>query len=434
MCIGVLVLALAFAIGNRLAGPLAGALATLLLVTWQWMPAESHTHAASGVLLVDLSRMARYDVLVALFTLAGLWFFARAQQRQRFADDFLCGACVGCAGLSHVYGLFWLPAFLIALWLDRSSGHRHRVATRAASLCVGTLVVILPWVAIVATNLEDYAGQMRISASRLDVLDPSFYLNNLLTEHTRYFIGVGSGAALGRIGFWLLLIGVPVAWVSLFIRSTRERQSLRRQFLLICIVVPFLFALLLQPKTFRYLPGIVGLFALLIAVALTSLCRARSRWLRFGAVATVIAIALSGVSGILVLQSKASRAEPARRFLVRLRQSVPTSARILGLPDYWLGLTDNEYRVFYLPFYYSMPVTADKPMRFDDALERIAPDIILVDEPMRRLFDDDSTPESRTRSERFWDYVGRHGGTRIGTIRDNHGQPIDIFQLKRPHP
>jgi hypothetical protein len=157
--------------------------------------------------------------------------------------------------------------------------------------------------------------------------------------------------------------------------------------------------------------------------------RAQLRWLRYGAVLVIVTTSVFGLNGIVTLQSKASQAEPAQHFLAQLRAVVPTSARVLALPDYWIGLTDNEYRVFYLLFYFSMPVTADEPMALDEALDKIAPDVILLDAPMQRFFADHSTPESDARSNQFWTYMKQHNGRRIRTILDNHGSPIEIYQL-----
>jgi hypothetical protein len=52
---------------------------------------------------------------------------------------------------------------------------------------------------------------------------------------------------------------------------------------------------------------------------------------------------------------------------------------VLGLQHYWLGLRQYPYRTWLLPILLAQPRTYHEPMQLDAALERVNPDVILVD-------------------------------------------------------
>src|SRR6185503_15974412 len=95
--LGVVTVALSFNLGRRWLGGAAGALAALLLICWRWMPAGP-TGEGSGILLLDVARIARYDILTAPLGLAALACFWQAGQMKTMAQRwgyFLAGVLVG---------------------------------------------------------------------------------------------------------------------------------------------------------------------------------------------------------------------------------------------------------------------------------------------------------------------------------------------------
>ena len=56
---------------------------------------------------------------------------------------------------------------------------------------------------------------------RFDMLRPSFYLDNLLNEPHRYFLGVRDPATYLRVGFWLVVVGLPASLIWLAWRWRR---------------------------------------------------------------------------------------------------------------------------------------------------------------------------------------------------------------------
>ena len=94
---GALTLVLTFALGVRLFNAWVGALAVAILVLVRW---TGLTYIQlSGIPLVDLARIARYDPLVPALGLAALYVYLSARSGLHFA---VAGALAGLSGLAHV--------------------------------------------------------------------------------------------------------------------------------------------------------------------------------------------------------------------------------------------------------------------------------------------------------------------------------------------
>lgn len=115
---GALTLLVSVGLAKELAGSSAAVVTMALLLFWQWTPGGPD-FLKSGVPLVDLSRVARYDILTAPLGLIAFRCFIRAPHDSSPVHHLPAGFFAGLAGLAHLYGLFWIPAFLLFLVLDR---------------------------------------------------------------------------------------------------------------------------------------------------------------------------------------------------------------------------------------------------------------------------------------------------------------------------
>src|SRR5581483_1207134 len=115
-----LTLLLTFWLAARLFDTAVGALAVAILVLVRW---TGLTYVQlSGIPLVDLARIARYDPLVPVIGLGSLHVYLTARAaRPRWSGlaMALAGLLAGLSGLAHLYGLFWLPALLLLAFWDR---------------------------------------------------------------------------------------------------------------------------------------------------------------------------------------------------------------------------------------------------------------------------------------------------------------------------
>ena len=162
----------------------------------------------TGILVLDLARINRYDIAVPVFGLAALLAFNRGRKDGSGRAFAAAGALAGLATLSHLYGAFWLPVFLVVLAL----GRKHFFRERASFLLpAGFAVALTPWLAYIAGNWSDYLNQMRAVADRFEIFQPSFYVANVLHEIDRYRpIGLfAAGGAWFRPGAWAALAGIP---------------------------------------------------------------------------------------------------------------------------------------------------------------------------------------------------------------------------------
>src|SRR2546425_1553310 len=242
-----LTLALTFGLGWRLFGAWVGGLAVALLVLVRW---TGLTYVQlTGIPAVDFARIARYDPLVPAIGQGALHVYLSARPRRGPSLYLLAGVLAGLAGLAHVYGLFWVPALvLLATWDGR--------LRQTPWLILGSLLPWLPYAAYVLVDLPDWRGQTAIYASRFELLNPAWYLDNVPQEYHRYGPGLGP-PGLGwaaRPGFWFLLIALPAALIALARQALFKSgaAAAARAVVVPALMFPILFALFIKLKLVNY--------------------------------------------------------------------------------------------------------------------------------------------------------------------------------------
>jgi 4-amino-4-deoxy-L-arabinose transferase-like glycosyltransferase len=456
----------------------------------------------SGILFLDMARIARYDMVVPVFGLASLHAYLSARERGRAGGYVLSGFLAGLSGLAHLYGVFWLPALiLLTLWdagdaagsspdnglsdkccmtsptLRLRATHPERSETqskergaplrvlpyflarfrrqannasnapndahRAGRLsAVGYLVLGfgLPWLVYAVYVLGDvyaWRGQTRSYADRFDLLNPGWYLDNLLAEPRRYGPGlgpVGPGVLL-RVGFWSALMALPLSAGALARRAWRYADRSARSVLVPAVVLPILFAFLIRLKLSNYLVTIAPIWALAMAwggVALwTRLDHAskfrRGRW---ALAVLLIAVVAEGATRIAALESAASTMTPYDTYIDRVRRLLPAGARVLGLHTYWFGLEGFDYRSIALPFWWADPAYEPRPLSISEGLDRIAPEIVLIEPEMREHFGA-GDHDSQADAARFFDWLDRRGGELIGRVEDSTYGLMEVYRMTR---
>jgi hypothetical protein len=446
-----LVLVLTFALGARLFSAWVGALAVALLVLVRW---TGLTYVQlTGIPLVDFARIARYDPLVPVLGLASLhaYLWARAETR-RWQLYAAAGFLAGLAGLAHLYGLFWLPVLLALTAWDgrlkagariaaggrlnagswiagdgrlkgsaRIAGHGRRKA--GSWIAVGAVLPWLPYAAYVLTDLPDWRGQTLIYASRFDLLNPAWYLDNLLQEYHRYGPGLGPFGPpwLSRVGFWLVLFSLPAAMAVLVRRAIASSDAAARTIIVPAILLPVLFALLIKLKLVNYTLVELPIFALVIAWGGVTLWR--TAWARSLLVVVAAAVTVEGGAQLVHLEQAALTTTPYPTFITQVRQYLPPGARVLGLHSYWFGLEDFEYRSFLVPLNW-----ADEGVPLDEGLSRVAPDVVLMDARLRDYF---NAPEVAADRARLNDWFARHGAEVVGRVDDPTYGLMEVYRVRR---
>ena len=192
------------------------------------------------------------------------------------------------------------------------------------------------------------------------------------------------------------------------------------------LLFPILFALFIKLKLVNYTLIELPLFSIAIAWGIT-----RPRlWSRIPArslLATICcaAVLFEGAASLARLEQAAAVSTPYPTFVSEIRAFLPPGARVLGLHSYWLGLEDVDYRSFLVPLN-----LADEGLPLDQALSRVAPDIVLLDARMRAYFD---APEVQADHDRFYGWLTQHTAQVIGRIERTSRASVSRYAFDRGH-
>ena len=376
---GLLILSLTYSLGQRLFSHQVALLAVLCLLFVR--TAGATFIQISGILLWDLARIARYDMLVAVFGLFALLVYDKVSQNPDRRSYAVVGALTACAGLSHIFGNFWLPVILVlALWQRQSWPH-------IGWLLLGFTIVWLPYLLYIEQAHTDWLAQMNFHTEKLQLGEPNWYLSNLLAEYQRYGPGINEPdwGLWTRPGFWTVGLLLPFALIRLLQTAVREKDRNAQILLVPLTIIPFLLALLITPKASRYLATVIPLLAIAVAWVAIQLWRWTQQqkgghWLRLVMLVLSVAILAEGGRRIYLLPSAARTTTPYRLLVEEMRTFIAADAHVLGLHDYWLGFYDRTYTTWVVP------LQKARDESFKSALAAIKPDVIIWDEPIARLF------------------------------------------------
>ncbi len=429
--LGMLTLALTFALGRRLVGSTVGLLAMTLMVFWQWRPTGGPV-LGSGLPLLDVARIARYDILVPPLVLSGLWAYLHARHTGQARYACLSGLLAGLAGATHVYGLLWGGILLTIYGYDAlipSPSPTRGAARRFIGFSLSLAVI---WLGLAVWPLlywDDFLHQQNLNGQYFDLFNLAFYRDNFLREPQRYGLGWSEPGLWNRLGVWLLVIGIPLTLIWLGWQAMRQRDWRARLLLVPAVCIPVVSALLIQHKLFNYLISVVPMFALIVSWSGVRWFRTAQRPGRVVCLAALTLMVGQGTWAMIQMQQHAGQFRSPQKFLAELRQAVPPGQRILGTHDYWLALPDRDYRSYAVPIYLSDANHNPVPLTFGKALAQIAPEIVLLDSRMLTVLNTDGSPEKRARSEQFWAYMRQHRAHLIAEVFNHLGDKVQVYQL-----
>ena len=380
--------------------------------------------ALTGIPLVDGARIARYDIVVPVFGLGALLAYVHARDHSGWLWYAATGLLAALAGLSHVYGAFWIIALaLLALW-DRAR------PLQLAVLAFGFVAPCLGYLAYVLPHLDDWRGQTRIYSPRFELLDVSWHVSNVLDEYHRYGPGLGpfGWGWLTRPGFWAALVVLPASLVALARRGMRG-DCAARAIVVPAMVIPTLFAPLLYVKQASYLLTVVPLGAIAAAWGVITLWRRLppANWLRVALATLGLLLALEGLAQVRGVDADAARTTPYDAYVARLRVEAPSGARVLGVHTWWLGFHDADFRAWLVPLLEADPRYAQPPLPIDAALDRVNPDVVLIDAELRAVLD--ARPDLGA-GVAAW--LAGNGLTRVATIDDPTWGATEVYRRDPP--
>jgi 4-amino-4-deoxy-L-arabinose transferase-like glycosyltransferase len=426
---GLLLLALTFTLARQVGGDAAAVVAVLLLVGQRLALHEPQV----GIPLLDIARVSRYDILVPVFGLSAFCLFNRAERQRNGGLYLLVGFLVGLASLTHLYGLFWLPSLgLVLLW---RRGWQNLLQPAPYLLLTGAALPWLPWLAFVASGWEDYLGQMRFVADRFDLLDPAFYLDNLRYELQRWHLDLLAGGL--RPGAWLAIAGLPLAVLLLLARGRSAPESPRFALGVATSGHLLLFAALLKVKLYNYGIALWPLAVVALAWLGVGLWARMRGWLGRGLLALLLLLLLvDGGVRLIERRTVARQVKSYAEFEARVAAYIPPGARVLGLQHYWLGLRHFPYRTWLVPLLQAHPLYYHQAMTLDQALNQVAPDVVLIDRHIDRYFDElvDPGHDQHRLLSQFEAFMEQHRALLVGQVWDSTYGLMRIYTLDGTSP
>lgn len=422
---GVLTLALSYALARYLLNRQVAGLVLLILFFWRWSPLSIGPFHLTGIPLVDAVRVARYDILMAPLSVAILWVWLRAQATRRSHLYGLAGILVGLAGLTNLYGLFWLPALLLLILCSRERKSAITAFARPTFLLLaGAGLAFLPWWLMVATHPTAFVSQFAMHSGRFSLLTGRFYLENILLEGGRYLLGLGRPDMITRLGFWMVA-ALPGVLLGLGYGAVRGRDQRLLPLALPTILFPILFALFIQKKVFGYLLLVIPLWSLALAWGATWLWSQLSRRGRVGLTLLGVWLVVEGSVGLLYLPQQAAQTPAMTPFFAQLRHVVPAEGIVLGPQTYWPGFYDRDYRSFVLAF--SLATSYQSALT---AMNKIDPDVVVMTPMMVEWLAayDHSSYSSGGFTAEFNHYMAE--AVLLAELQEPSGEPVWVYQLK----
>lgn len=361
----------------------------VLLLVWR----SDLTGGATGLPLLDVARVARYDVLAVAFAWLALAAVEFARPRWRRTGAVVSGVGAGLAALSQFFGAFVFVVLLVrGMWCGRNMRW----------LLAGFGVTLAPWLVYVGRFATDLSAQLSVYGARGDFFRPTFYVENVLSELSRY----GELAAA-----WVVVFGVCVAVAYL----AHDRL------LLLTLVVPgVLLTLLDHTKTPLYAIALVPSICMALAVAWRSFVRFRFQLA--GPLLTVVLGALVLVDGANAYGMDRLESGLVSSYLgvgQELQAQVTPGGLLLGPERWWWALHDHRYVSLRALWFAWTPGT-----RFADLAQRWQPSEVVVNNNVRG--DVLAFPPALQRE--FWEYIAQCT-TFVGEVDDATYFDTQIYRV-----
>jgi hypothetical protein len=357
-----LLLLVTILVGRRTYGMLTGVLAALML-------------SLSSPFL-QASHYGRWDIMLAAAAMLTYWLALNGLEENRWWYHFLSGLVIGLSIDIHqnaILFIFGLGALYIAYY------GRNVIRSYGAWLfALGVLLGLGYYVTVfILPNPGAYFRLFSLSLGNTHQA-PITTLNpvNLLKS---------ARAEIGRYHFYennldFALIGASFAYLAV------RRSRYDRLLLVFSLTVLSGFVLLLGNKHDVYAILLYPFFMLLLAESLVSLIRESRGFTRTRVFAGVLLILFLFNSGIhLTRPILANRNYNYYAITDKIKPTIPSGARVVGYPTWWLGLSEYDFRsTLNLTYYHFI-----NGYSLTEGFEKLRPDILIVDSNLRGLLVDD---------------------------------------------
>lgn len=320
------------------------------------------------------SSRQRQDIILAAMIMVSFWLALYALDSEKVWAHFLSGLVLGLGFDVHQTAMIFFPA-LAALYLLH---YRKRLLFARGTWIVGIGGALgLGYYAAthMLPNYEVYSRLMSFyfvsgADARIPLTNPDIILESAVRELSRYRFRESP----------LDLVMIVAGTLVLLYRRSKADQRL----LTYTAVAVASFILLSSSKTPLYAIDLYPFFMLIVGAGAAAVIQMARRPV-VARIALVVIVAFVGFD----LVQTAARIYSQRDYdyyaiTNRIRDVIPEGQRILGMPTWWLGLSEYDYisslNIPYYRFFNQMGV--------QQALTEIRPDYIIVDDAQRTVLVD----------------------------------------------
>jgi len=392
---GIILLLLLVEVGRRNYNLMAGVLAALLL--------------SLSLPFMRSSHWARQEIILAALIMTVYILAVFALKKDKWWAHALAGLLIGLSPDIHQNGILFIPglaALYFVTYKTRSLGRRGTWLVAG-----GGLIGLVYYVAgHILPSPSAYSAIYSYFATEHDIPIKTLSLSRLLasaSDQIRIYLFYDHSLDFA-------LIGASLAYLA-YRRHTADRL------LLVFVGVVYISSVLLQGrKTVHYAILLYPFFMLMVSEMFVSLLKKGkdlNRQYIFAGALLVLFMFNSTVHYARPLN--ANRHYDYYAITDRMKEVIPDGAKVMGLPTWWLGFSDFEYRstlnLLYYEYYNGYSIT--------EGLRTIRPDIVIV-EPSTLTF---HMERSQNRAE-FEDFLNRRGQLLSEFVAPGHGE-IQIYRL-----
>lgn len=401
---GLVLLLLVVGVGRRSYSLLTGSLAALFL-------------SLSPPFLLS-SHYARQDIMVAVVVMAAYLLAVKALQEDKWWAHLLAGLLLGLSPDIHLNGgLFIIPLAALYLMTYRFSILKKR----------GTWLVALGGVIGIAyfVGLHILPGPAYFTLNKFNFVLPE----NKAPLQTLN-LGHLWAAIRGEISIYHFYEhNLDFALIGAGLVSLLLRRSEADRYLLTFVGVSFATIVLLRGRSEDYYAILLyPFFMLIVAEAVVSL--ARSSQGSRAQQAFVILLVLLFIGKGLVHTMRPGFNNNLYNYNAatnQIKSVVPAEARIMGLPTWWLGLAEYDYRASLSLNYYNF----FNGYNLEEGLKAIRPDFIIIDKTQRDILSADAiypVPWWGLPGQEFEAFLARQGEQVLIFSDPWHGE-VEVYAI-----
>ena len=405
---GCLLLLMTFLVGRRTYGILAGILAAFIL--------------SLSAPFLQASHYARWDIMLATTAMLAYLFAINGLERNQWWSHLLAGLIISLSFDIHQNSVLFMLGFGV-LYLVYYGRKVFKSSGTWMFIFGGLLGAIYYLIVYILPNPEAYFNLFSLSLGNthqvpITTLNPMVLLSSVRAE-------------IGRYHFYENNLDFALIGAS-FVFLAFRRSKYDRLFLSFIATVLAGFVLLIGNKHDVYAILLYPFFMLLVAETLVSLIRNTKMFDKQQAFAGALALLFLFNSGIHFIRPMFSnRAYDYNAITEKIKPAIPDGALVMGYPTWWLGLEEFNYTsTFNLTYYHFI-----NGYSLTEGLEKIKPDILIVDSNLIGLLVDDGAYKTQAGfeiyklpREEFEDFLALRGEKLMDFYDPWHGE-FKIYAL-----